>query len=376
MSDEAFKIEIVEGDVLDFAADVLALKYAQHYYGSDEAVSKLLVKKRVAKEDELTPAPGKHVWIDAGRVMRSPQVLLVGVPPLIQFGYTEIAEWAAQAMAITGRDHPEAQHIAITLHGPGYGLDEIEALHAELRGVVASVQAGDAPPALRRVSIVERKPARVERLKAALVKLAPETAVADSQIATLSLDTRHAWWRQGARETGEPVGGPRRSGAKKGARPVKRPPSRSAKQQEALATTVLETEAQIEQKPRAFVAMPFAPEMEDVFYYGIQNPVRQLGYICERVDQEAFTGGILEQVKMRIENAEIVIADLTGSNPNVYLEVGYAWGKMRPTVLVVNKKDDLRFDVSGQRCLKYQSIKDLEKLLTAELQNLGNRKPR
>jgi len=116
--------------------------------------------------------------------------------------------------------------------------------------------------------------------------------------------------------------------------------------------------------------MPFAPEMEDVFYYGIQTPVRQLGYICERVDQEAFIGDILDQVKSRIENAEVVIADLTGANPNVYLEIGYAWGKARPTVLVIKKSDELRFDVQGQRCLQYQSIKDLETRLTNELKNL------
>jgi hypothetical protein len=137
----------------------------------------------------------------------------------------------------------------------------------------------------------------------------------------------------------------------------------------------MEDADRVENKPRVFVAMPFAPEMEDVFYYGIQSPVRQLGYICERVDQEAFTGGILEQVKMRIENAEMVIADLTGANANVYLEVGYAWGKDRPTVLLANKKDELRFDVRGQRCLRYQSIKDLENQLTTELKSLrGNRK--
>jgi hypothetical protein len=141
-------------------------------------------------------------------------------------------------------------------------------------------------------------------------------------------------------------------------------------------SATLQSAATVENKPRAFVAMPFSDDMEDVFYYGIQNPVRQLGYICERVDQEAFTGDILDQVKMRIENAEVVIADLTGSNPNVYLEVGYAWGKGRPTVLVANKKDELKFDVRGQKCLKYQSIKDLEKLLTTELMGLGSRKGR
>ena len=55
--------------------------------------------------------------------------------------------------------------------------------------------------------------------------------------------------------------------------------------------------------------------------------------------------------------------------------MGYAWGKGRPTLLVANKKDELRFDVRGQRCLKYQSIKDLEKQLTTELKGLSNRKP-
>ena len=39
MSDSNLIVEVVQGDVLDFAADVLALKYAQHYYGSDQAVS-------------------------------------------------------------------------------------------------------------------------------------------------------------------------------------------------------------------------------------------------------------------------------------------------------------------------------------------------
>jgi len=34
----------------------------------------------------------------------------------------------------------------------------------------------------------------------------------------------------------------------------------------------------------------------------------------------------LDQVKKEIESATLVIADITGSNPNVYLKVGYAWG--------------------------------------------------
>jgi hypothetical protein len=370
MSDSNVMVEVVQGDVLDFHADVLALKYAQHYYGSDAAVSQRLMKKAKAAEEELQPAPGKWVWIEPGKALPSKRVLFVGVPPLIKFGYTEIADWTRQSLALCGRDYPEAKHIALTLHGPGFGLDEIEALNAELRGVSEAVKGGEAPPALQRVSVVERKAARVERLQEALAKVIAE----------------------GESGRAEPTGGPVPSPAADTTddldvalqapitvhRPLKlklRRPAEGARERrdtEAAEATGLQSAAQVENKPRVFVAMPFSDEMEDVFYYGIQNPVRQLGYICERVDQEAFTGDILQQVKMRIEKAEIVIADLTGSNANVYLEVGYAWGKGRPTVLVANKKDDLKFDVRGQRCLKYQSIKDLEKLLTAELKSLGS----
>ena len=341
MSDPPIKIEIVEGDVLTFEAEVLALKYAQHYYGSDAAVAQRLVQERITTEDKLQPPPGKWVWVQPFNAIRSQEVLFVGVPPLIRFGYANIADWARQVIAIASSDRRHVSHIAITLHGPGFGLDEIEALYAEVRGIYAAVQSGNAPLSLQRVSIVERKPARVERLQTALADLLAKGPVLP-KLLHLAMS-----------------------------------PSLKRRRRK-LSVSDQHADAQLEQtavlvdgKPRAFVAMPFAPEMEDVFYYGIQNPVRQLGYICERVDQEAFIGDILEQVKMRIQNAEIVIADLTGANANVYLEVGYAWGKGRRTVLVANKKDELRFDVRGQRCLRYQSIKDLEKQLTTELKALG-----
>jgi hypothetical protein len=126
----------------------------------------------------------------------------------------------------------------------------------------------------------------------------------------------------------------------------------------------------VETKPHAFVAMPFKKEMDDVFYYGIQGPVRAAGFLCERVDQEAFTGNILDRVKRKIETAAVIIAELTGANPNVYLEVGYAWGTGRPTVLLATGEHELQFDVRGQRCLTYERIRDLEEALTNELTEL------
>jgi hypothetical protein len=117
--------------------------------------------------------------------------------------------------------------------------------------------------------------------------------------------------------------------------------------------------------------MPFAPELEDTYHYGIQGPVKAAGLLCERVDQAVFDGPIIQRIKERIDTAKVVIADLSMANPNVYLEVGYAWGKGRPTIMMVRDVKELRFDVASYRCIVYRSIRELETLLARELERLG-----
>jgi hypothetical protein len=84
----------------------------------------------------------------------------------------------------------------------------------------------------------------------------------------------------------------------------------------------------------------------------------------------SFTGDVIVWVKDRIASAALVIADLTSANPNVYLEVGYAWGRGVRTVLVAAQGDELKFDVRSQRVLVFRSIRHLEELLTNELKAL------
>jgi hypothetical protein len=119
--------------------------------------------------------------------------------------------------------------------------------------------------------------------------------------------------------------------------------------------------------------MPFSTHLEDVYYYGIQRPVHAAGFLCERIDHESFVGGIVEWIQRKIDTAALVIAELTGGNPNVYLEVGYAWGRGRPTVLLTSNLEELAFDVKGHKCLAYNGIKDLEGSLTRELTELKQR---
>jgi hypothetical protein len=127
-----------------------------------------------------------------------------------------------------------------------------------------------------------------------------------------------------------------------------------------------------ERKPHVFVAMPFTDDLDDLFHYGISRAISEAGFLCERIDASPATGDIVARIRERIETAAFVVAELTGANPNVYLEVGYAWGRDVPTVLLTRESElaSLCFDVRGHRCVTYKSIRDLEHKLTQELRAL------
>lgn len=321
-------ITIVQEDILHFKADVLVLKHAQHLYGVDKAAYAMLSDAAI---NIALPLVGEHEIVRSATVLGADRVLFVGVETLDKFNYGEIRDFGRRAMAILAGANPSSQHVAMTIHGPGYGLDETESFESELAGVVEAISQNDYPDGLETLTFVERDRNRVRRLGTVLSKLLPTGRLDRTNRGPLvGLDV-----------------------AAKGA----------------LRTAGYGSAA----KPRVFVAMPFADEMSDLFHYGIQGAVNGAGLLAERADLASFTGDVMEWVRTRIANANLVIADLTSSNPNVFLEVGYAWGKGVPTVLIAKHTEILKFDVRGQRCILYSSIKDLEEKLERELLGLRTR---
>jgi hypothetical protein len=208
-------------------------------------------------------------------------------------------------------------------------LDESESFESQVAGFIDAVHAGEIPHRLEKITFVEANSGRAERLKVILDKIIPYGIVefdSRSNIKNMSPD---------ASENLRSVGYVSNS------------------------------------KQHIFVAMPFRPEMDDIYDYGIVSAVKSAGYLCERADLSSFTGGVMQWVCQRIKSASFVVADLTGANPNVYLEIGYAWGCGIPTVLLVNDAENLKFDVKGQKCIVYKRIKDIEEKLSNELQALS-----
>jgi len=316
-------IAVEEGNALAIPADVLAVKHAQAMYGVDGAV--VACFERAGRSLDL-PRPSEVRLEASPEGVAASQVLFVGVPPLREFGYRGIRAFARQVLSALASDAPGTRHLAMTVHGPGYGLDEGESFEAEVAGLVDAAQVGDIPKALERVTVVERDSGRAKRLQLLLASLLPGSLlIEDDGRRTVSGGTAERLRAAGYAS---------------------------------------------ESKAHVFVAMPFKEEMDDVFHYGIQRAVKGAGFLCERADLSSFAGDVLEWVRGRIRSASLVVADLTDANPNVYLEVGYAWGVGVRTVLIVRDAEHLKFDVRGQRCLVYRKIKQLEELLRAELENL------
>ena len=76
---------------------------------------------------------------------------------------------------------------------------------------------------------------------------------------------------------------------------------------------------------------------------------------------------IVGRIYKEIDAAHMVIADLTLSPPNVYLEIGYARGREKQVIQTCRYDTRLEFDVRGRRTLTYRNATTLEHKLLREL---------
>lgn len=109
-------------------------------------------------------------------------------------------------------------------------------------------------------------------------------------------------------------------------------------------------------KPKAFVfvLMPFLEEFKDFYEHGIKAACTEEGVYCERVDEQIFEETILDRIYNQINKADIVIADMTGRNPNVFYETGYAHALDRRVILLTQNSDDIPFDLKHYPHIIYE----------------------
>jgi len=122
------------------------------------------------------------------------------------------------------------------------------------------------------------------------------------------------------------------------------------------------------EKPFAFVLMPFHEAFNDVYQVGIKETAVNAGFICERVDEQIYQESMLERIYRQIDAADVIIADMSGKNPNVFYEVGYAHAKGKLVILLTSDSADIPFDLKHHRHIVYKnSTVTLRKQLASDL---------
>lgn len=109
---------------------------------------------------------------------------------------------------------------------------------------------------------------------------------------------------------------------------------------------------------KCFVIMPFAEPFDAVFE-AVKNvattAVPGTSVECYWLKDIHSAGRITDDILTGLNEAAFCIADVSGHNPNVMWETGYAMALGKPTILIGQDIDALPFDLKSHRVLEYAS---------------------
>jgi hypothetical protein len=107
------------------------------------------------------------------------------------------------------------------------------------------------------------------------------------------------------------------------------------------------------EKKKVFVLMPFHDPINS-YYVTIYKPALEAaGYIVTRADDIYAPRPIMLDIQESILEADLILCEMSGRNPNVFYELGLAHAVGKPVILVSNKESDIPFDLKHVRAILY-----------------------
>lgn len=133
---------------------------------------------------------------------------------------------------------------------------------------------------------------------------------------------------------------------------------------------------------KAFMAMQYGkPELENAYTSAFKPSVSQAGFELIRQDQRYRAGLIDNLMRVEIQGADFLIADLTHRNPGAYWEAGFAEGLGKPVIYTceesVFKRKKTHFDTNHHytilwnRSNQIQAGEELKATIRASLPHLA-----
>lgn len=113
---------------------------------------------------------------------------------------------------------------------------------------------------------------------------------------------------------------------------------------------------------KCFIACPIGTDdskvrrNSDFLLQSIIKPALESDFEIQRSDLISSTNKITDEIIGGLTNSELVIVDLSTHNPNVFYELGYRHALERPTITMINKDENIPFDVSAYRTIYYSEL--------------------
>lgn len=124
-------------------------------------------------------------------------------------------------------------------------------------------------------------------------------------------------------------------------------------------------------KLTAFVVMEFSDQFNNIYTNVIKPTCEKQDILCIRVDEICLPGKIISDILEVIKEADIIIAEITPDNANVFFELGYAVAFEKQIIPLVDssKRDRLPFDIFDIRTIFYENSEQGISLAIAKLSN-------
>ncbi len=125
----------------------------------------------------------------------------------------------------------------------------------------------------------------------------------------------------------------------------------------------------------AFLAISYETKFDEV-KKTILDAAKLTNFDCEVTGDLLTSGDIMDQVWQGIRGSDVVIADITNNNTNVFYEIGlaHALGK---EVIILSQYNESPFDIRSHRRLTYQvdDLNDLKNKLVDAFKSVSARYP-
>jgi len=142
-----------------------------------------------------------------------------------------------------------------------------------------------------------------------------------------------------------------------------------------------------EDKKTCFVISPIGDDGSDIrkradqiLKHVLKPAADSCGFNAIRADDISEPGIITSQVIQHIIDDPLVVADLTGMNPNVFYELAIRHAIRKPLIQIIQKDEKLPFDVAGMRTISVDhtdldSVEDAKNEIVKQIKAIMKKKP-